>query len=701
MKSARAKPGGSAALVQRAAALQSAGQANEAAQLLSQAVNQFPAEPEPWLRLGNLLAGAGQWATAERCYAARCRLKPAAAQPFYNWGVTLVELGRVPEAVSAYERALALQPGDAAAHHALALAHLQLQAFDAALQALDRAIALMPKEGAYIIERARVRLRMGQCAAALADLEAVPPSADALNLKGIALRQLHRAADALAAYDEALKLNPQFVEALNNRGNLRLLARRFSPALDDFEHALALKPDSDWLAGLRLYAAMHIYQWQGLDEQLAMLRQAVAQGQKVIQPLALQCLLDDPVAQQQAARTWAQHSFPPKAEWAPSVASSHEPSDRIRIAYLSRDFRSHPVSFLMAEIIELHDRAQFEVIALNYGAASDDAMQQRLRAAFDQFHDVERLPDAQIADLARRLGVDIAVDVTGLTDGARTGILSWRAAPVQMQYLGTLGTAGSPVIDYLLADATLIPAEARDAYDERVVYLPSYQANDRRRPRPEPTPRDALGLPADAFVFACFNNPCKLNPAMFAMWAEILRAVPRGVLWVLEEDEQARVNLCAHAQALGLDPQRLHFAKRTGREAYLAGLAAADLFLDTLPYNAGTTASDALWMGLPVLTLQGRSFPARMAASLLNAVGLPELVTKSAADYVATAKRLAQQPDELRAIRQRLLAARDGSALFDTPRFTRHLESAYLEAHQLRLAGEAPRDIVVSGGGQG
>jgi protein O-GlcNAc transferase len=697
MKSARTRPAGAAALLQRAAALQAAGQGNEAAQLLSQAVNQFPAEPEPWLRLGNLLAGAGQWPTAERCYAARCRLKPPAAQPFYNWGVSLVELGRVPEAVAAYERAIALQPGDAAAHHALALAHLQLQAFDAALQALERAIALKPQDWAYRVERARARLQMGEWAAALSDLDAAPPNADALNLKGIALRQLHRPADALAAYDEALRLNPQFAEALNNRGNLRLLARRFSPALEDLARAHALTPAADWLAGLRLYAAMHIYQWQEVDDQLATLRRAVEQGRKAVQPLALQCLLDDPAAQQQAARIWARHSFAPQADWVPADAPAQRADDRIRIAYLSRDFRSHPVSFLMAEVIELHDRARFEVIALNYGSASDDAMQQRLRAAFDQFHDVEHLPDAQVADLARRLGVDIAVDLTGLTDGARTSILAWRAAPVQMQYLGTLGTAGSPVFDYLLADATLIPTDERGAYDERIVYLPSYQANDRRRPRPASTPRASLGLPAEAFVYACFNNPCKLNPATFVMWVEILRAVPHGVLWVLEEDAQARVNLCAHAQALGLDPHRLYFARRTGREAYLAGLAAADLFLDTLPYNAGTTASDALWMGLPVLTLQGRSFPARMAASLLNAADLPELITTEAAGYIAIAVRLAQQPNELLAIRHRLEAARNGSALFDTPRLTRHLETAYAEAHRLRVAGEAPRDIVVSG----
>jgi len=694
-KAAAARPSACAALLQRAAALQAAGQGNAAAQLLTQAVNEFPAEPEPWLRLGNLLAGAGQWSSAERCYAARCKLKPAAAQPHYNWGVALTELRRVPEAITAYARAVALQPDYAAAHHALALAHVSQNNADAALAALDRAIALKPDVADYRIERARACIRLGQWVSALADLDTVPAAAEALNLKGIALKHLHRPAEALAAYDRALQRRPDFAEALNNRGNLRLLMRRFTPALQDFDQAFAVKPDSDWLAGLRLYTAMHIYEWSGAAERLAALLQAVAQGRQVVQPLALQCLVDDPAAQQQAARIWAQHSFPPKAAWAPGVGVS--PSRKIRLAYVSRDFRAHPVSFLMAEVFELHDRERFEVIALNYGAASDDdAMQQRLRAGFDRFLDVGRLADAQIAELARSLGVDIAVDLTGMTDGARNSIFAWRAAPVQVLSLGTLGTSGSPVYDYLLADDTLVPAATRAACDEKLIYLPSYQPNDRRRPRPElRATRAELGLPERGFVYCCFNNPCKISPAQFAAWAEILKAVPCAVLWVLDEDDQAIVNLRGHAQAAGLDPQRIVFARRTGRESYLASLQAADLFLDTLPYNAGTTASDALWMGLPVLTQAGHAFAARMAASLLRAVGLPELVTTSAADYVQTAVRLARQPDLLTAIRARLSAARTDSELFDTPRFTRNLERAFCQAHARRIAGLAPADIVV------
>ena len=684
------RPGTGAALVQRAAALQAAGQASEAAQLLTQAVSRFPREPEAWLRLGNLLAGAGQWARAERCYATRCQLPPAAATPFYNWGVALTELGRQAEASKAYQRAVALQPGHAAAHHALALAHTGRGELDAALAALDRAVQAAPEVAAYRIERARVRLKLGQWARALAELDAAPDTAEALNLRGIALRQLHRGAEALQAYDRALALQPDLAEALNNRGNLRLLARQFPAALADLDRAAALQPASDWLSGLRLYAAMHLHRWEQFDERVSALREAVGQGQCVIQPLALQSVLDDPVAQQQAARIWAAQAFPPRGEAAPRTT----PGARVRVAYVSRDFREHPVSFLMAEVIELHDRARFEVIALNYGAAVDDPMQQRLRAAFDRFLDVESLSDTEVAGLARSLGVDVAVDLTGLTDGARGGIFAARMAPVQMQYLGTLGTAGSAAYDYLMADATLVPPEVRDAYDERLVLLPSYQANDRRRPRPAALSRAAAGLPAKGFVYGCFNNPCKIAPAQFGAWVDILAAVPGSVLWLIEEDDEAAANLRRHALAAGLDPQRLVFARRMPREAYLAHLAAADLFLDTLPYNAGTTASDALWMGVPVLTQPGRSFAARVAASLLHAVGLPELVAAGRVAYVATAIRLAREPGALAAVQQRL-AGRDVSPLFDTPRFTRHLEAAYVEALRLAQAGEAPRDLVV------
>jgi predicted O-linked N-acetylglucosamine transferase (SPINDLY family) len=368
------------------------------------------------------------------------------------------------------------------------------------------------------------------------------------------------------------------------------------------------------------------------------------------------------------------------------------------VAYISRDFRLHPVAFLMAEVLELHDRTRFDILAVNYGPARpDDPMQQRIRAGVDGFLDLAHHTDREIAQACRELRVDVAVDLTGFTEGARSGIFAARAAPVQVLYLGYLGTSGTPQYDYLISDPVLITPDTRACYDEHLMVLPSYQANDRQRPRPPlHTSRSELGLPDDAVVLCCFNNPSKITPAMFQLWIAILQQVPGAVLWLLEEDPAAAVNLRRHADASGVGAHRLVFAQRAPRELYLERLQMADLFLDTLPYNAGTTASDALWMGLPVVTQQGQSFCGRMAASLLTAAGLPQLIAQDAQGYVDTAVRLALAPTERSALRQQLQDQRVSMPLFDAPRFTRHLERAYGEAHRLRSAGEPPRDIHIA-----
>lgn len=358
----------------------------------------------------------------------------------------------------------------------------------------------------------------------------------------------------------------------------------------------------------------------------------------------------------------------------------------------------HPVAFLMAEVLELHDRERFEVLAVNYGPARpDDPMQQRMRAGVDGFLDVAHHTDREIAQACRELRVDVAVDLTGFTEGARSGIFAQRAAPVQVLYLGYLGTSGTAHYDYLLSDPVLVPPETRACYDEHLMVLPAYQANDRQRPHPAlHTSRSELGLPDDAVVLCCFNNPSKITPAMFQLWVDILRQVPGAVLWLLEEDPAAAGHLRRHADASGIGAHRLVFAPRAPRELYLERLQQADLFLDTLPYNAGTTASDALWMGLPVVTLQGQSFCGRMAASLLTAAGLPQLIARDAQTYVDIAVRLALTPTERSALRQQLQDQRLSLPLFDSPRFTRHLERAYGEAHRLRSAGEPLRDIHIA-----
>ena len=676
----------------QASALEQQGQLQQALAVLNAAVGQFPREPSVYLRMGNLLAGAGQWGAAQSCYAACCQLQPANAVAQHNWGVSLQELGRVQDAITAFERAIAANPQYAQAYYSLGLAYQTAQVPQAAIVAFECAMQVDSKDLRFAIEHARTQLHIGNFAQALAELEQLPLNAVVLNLKGIALKNLRRPDEALAAFDAALALNPQLAEALNNRGNLRLQSRQFSKALTDLDAALALQSNQDWLQGTRLYTAAHVFAWENYESQRMAIEQRVRQGARAIQPLALQTLVDDPELQQLAARIWTQASCPPVRQ-AEAPKAPRPSGNKIRIAYVSKDFRSHPVSFLIAEVIELHDRERFEVIAINYGAASsNDAMQARLRAAFDQFIDVEPLSEQATAQACRTLGVDIAVDLTGFTDGARSAIFSARAAPVQVSYLGYLGTSGTPLYDYLLADAEIIPHEFRSFYDERIAYLPSYQANDRQRPQPD---AEAALAPL-GFVFCCFNNPCKITPALFAAWMQILAATPGSVLWLLAEDEQAPINLRRHAEELGVDPQRLVFAPRSSREAYLSKLAAADLFLDTLPYNAGTTASDALWVGLPVLTQAGKSFAGRVAASLLTAIELPELIAQDQNEYVALAIELASRPERIAALKNKLIAKRSSSRLFDAPAFTRSLESAFMQMHALRIAGEAPRDIQVS-----
>jgi protein O-GlcNAc transferase len=678
--------------------LRDRGHIAEAAEVLLIAQERFSDNADLYLQLGSDLAAIGNWEGAQMCFSARCTLVPRDAVSQYNWGVALQELERPLEAVDAFERAIGIKSDYAVAYYGLGLAYRKLGADDAALMAVDMAIAANNTDPRFALERARVLLSLNKSADALATLDALlarhPTMVEALNVKGVALKNLHRSDEALVTYDKALALQPDMEDALKNRGNLRLAKRNFSAALVDFDRAQQLRPGSNELAGLRLYAGMHLYRWTDFDATVRALAHAVAEGSSGIQPLAMACIVDDPEVQQQASRIWAKEIPRPQGNWQRSPGARRP--GKIRLVYVSGDFKSHPVSFLMAEIFELHDRDKFELIALNYGAASNDPMQDRLRESFDQFHDVETMADQRIVELARSLDVDVAVDLSGFTAGARTGLFAWRLAPVQVMYIGYLGTSGADFFDYVIADPVIVTPDTRKFYDEKVIYLPWYQANDRRRPRPSKhASREELGLPTTGFVFCCFNNPSKLTPTTFDVWVEILKMVPGSALWLLGEEEEAKENLRSNAKARGLDPARLVFAHRGSRATYLANLASADLFLDTLPYNAGTTASDALWMGLPVLTLRGRSFAGRVAASVLESAGFADLIVSSHAEYRESAVRLALDPEERKALRNRLEAAWSTCRLFDSPSFTAHLEDGLSRALQLHEGGQAPEDLVV------
>jgi protein O-GlcNAc transferase len=369
----------------------------------------------------------------------------------------------------------------------------------------------------------------------------------------------------------------------------------------------------------------------------------------------------------------------------------------VRIAYLSADFHRHATAYLMAELFERHDRSRFEIIGVSFGVDDKSEMRKRLVAAFDQFYDVRRKSDEEVAKLLHDRQVDIAIDLKGYTTDSRPGFLAYRPTPIQASYLGFPGTMGAEFIDYIIADETVVPFEHQPFYAEKIVHLPDcYQVNDTKRKIAERMPtRQEVELPEEGCVFCCFNNNWKITPEVFGVWMRLLHAVEGSVLWLLGDNESAERNLRKEAQARGIDPARLVFAGRLPLEDHLARHRLADLFLDTLPYNAHTTASDALWVGLPVVTRLGESFAGRVAASLLNAIGLPELVTHSIEDYEALALRLAKDPSLLEGYRNRLATNRLTHPLFDTDRFRRHIEAAYLQMWEIWQRGEQPRSFAV------
>jgi predicted O-linked N-acetylglucosamine transferase (SPINDLY family) len=399
-----------------------------------------------------------------------------------------------------------------------------------------------------------------------------------------------------------------------------------------------------------------------------------------VSPFPLLALIDDPKIQRKTAEIYADKHYPqnyslPKI----GVYSRHS---KIRIGYFSADFKKHPVASLTAELYELHDRSQFEIHAFSFGPNTNDEMNLRIKAGVDYFHDVHPLPYRDIAMLARSLEIDIAVDLGGFTKDSRTEVFAISAAPIQISYIGYLGTMGATYYDYLIADQVMIPENNQKYYSEKIVYLPSYQVNDSKEPLPEIVfTRKDLGLPETGFVFCCFNNSYKFTPTTFDSWARILKKVDGSVLLIFADNDKAKMNLTKEIILRGIQPNRIIFGKRLAKLEYLARYQVADLFLDTSPYNAGTTASDALRMGLPMLTCLGNSLVSRMGASLLNAVNLPELIKTNQEEYELFAIELAMNPEKLRIIKNKLVSNLPTARLYDTPLFTRNLESAYLKMY--------------------
>lgn len=622
-----------------------------------------PNFPEGLIGRANVHMIKGQFLDALRLYEQATKISPHLPEAWVGAGNACNQLQRYSDAAGAFEKALEIKPDSAEAWLGLANTNSLSTYREAALEAYAKAIAIKP----YL--------------------------AEAWNGRGFILNEMKRRDEALASFDRALEIKPKFAAALFGRGFLLSESGRYSDAAMSFQAALDADPNIKHVKGAMIHAKAHCCDWSNLAADWSDCLADIETGIASTWPFPVLAMGASPAQQLECARLYCRNHFSNAQE--PLWQGPRYAHERIRIGYLSGDFHEHAVSLLAAGMFEHHDRSAFETIAISVGPDDKSAMRARLVAAFERFIDAQSMPDKQIAELIRSLEIDVLVDLTGHTAGSRLGVLAWRPAPLQAAYLGYPGTTGADFVDYIIADPTVIPAEDRQYYTEQVAYLPdSYLPNDISRPVGVAPSRRDVRLPEKDFVFCSFNNAYKITPDVFDIWTRLLNRVDRSVLWLPKFNDVALENLRKEAKSRGLSPDRIVFADRTAtQEDHLARLKLADLFLDTPYYNAHSTACDALWAGLPLVTCIGPAFAGRVGASMLKAVGLPELVTTSPQDYEALALKLATDPALLLSIRAKLATQRLTAPLFDTQRFTRNLEMIYLKMWQRAQAGETPRPM--------
>jgi protein O-GlcNAc transferase len=664
------------------------------------AVTFKPVLENAWLGLGNVFFSLGRRDEAFAAYDKTLSLKPDLEAGWVGRGNVFNDLKRHEEAVAAYDQALSLKADLEEAWLGRGNVFTNLKRYEEAFGAYDKALLLRPDLENAWLGRGNVLADLRRYDEALAAYDRAlslrPDLEKAWLGRGNVFFNLKRYEEAFAAYDQALVLKPDLAEAWFGRGNAFNDLKQYHESFNNYDSAFGLEPDLVGLEGMRLSSKMFVCDWRNFDEDREHLMVSVNNGKENVPPFAFLAISNSAEDQGKYARLWSAKSHPASNNpvWRGEIYRHR----KIRVAYVSADFHQHATSYLMASMFECHDESKFEITAVSIGPDDNSEMRRRLCGSFDRFIDARTFSDDRIASEIRELEIDLLIDLKGFTQDARTGIFARRPAPVQVNYLGYPGTIGADYIDYLIADRIVIPREQQPYYTEKIVYLPdSYQVNDATRLISDnAVSREEMGLPETGFVFCCFNNNYKITPEVFECWMWILKRTEGSVLWLLEDNDRAAENLRREATARDVGAERLVFAKRLPLADHLGRHRLADLFLDTLPYNAHTTASDALWAGLPVLTQIGATFAGRVAASLLNAVDLPEMITQTREEYRNMAVELASRPDKLAAIRAKLERNRLTTPLFDTQLFTRHVETAYQAMYERYQEGLPADHILVA-----
>ena len=647
------------------AANQSLNQQAAAEQGFTEAIRLNPNFFEAHYNLGNILKAQGKLAAAVESYHCALAIKPDSVVIHLNLGNALKAQGKLAAAAESYQRALAIKPNDATVHYNIGNTFQEQGDLAAAVESYHRALAIKPD---YM---------------------------EAHHNLGITFFEQGKLEAAMESYHRALVIKPDDAAIHYNLGNAFKEQGKLAEAVESYNRALAIKPNHVSAQSSKLHQQAHMCDWRMIAESAVVAATLGIEETNAIVPFTTLSMEDHPARQRLRSEVWAGKQYKQRPLALP--ARPHIQPKKLKVGYFSADFHDHATFYLISGLFEHHDTARFDIYVYSYGSSQQDDVRDKLHQWVALFSDIRELSDKAVVDLARSHQLDIAIDLKGYTGKTRSALFAYRLAPIQINYLGYPGTMGAPFIDYLITDKVLIPNEQRSHYSEALIYLPdSYQPNDNQRQIATTTTTCSdFGLTDDAFVFCCFNNNYKITPQEFDIWIRLLKQIDNSVLWLLSSNQWAETNLRKEAEKRDISGERLVFADKLPLAEHLARHKHADLFIDTFNYNAHTTASDALWAGLPVVTKAGKQFAARVAASLLHAVGLPELITDNEADYEALVLELATDTDRLAELKQKLAQQKLAQPLFNTERYTRQLEDGYNQVYARYFDGQAPADIVI------
>jgi protein O-GlcNAc transferase len=632
-----------------------------------QAIKINPDYADVYNNMGITLRDKGDSELAIGCYKQAIKIRPDYADAYHNMGVSLRDIGDVESAIDCYKQAIQIRPDHADAYNSLGISLRDKGDVESAIDCYKQAINIKPDY------------------------------ADAYNNMGISMHDKGDEESAIGCYKQATNIRPNFADPYHHMGVSLWEKRELKSGIKSFEMALKFKPDYQSARAYKLHLQAHICDWAGIQEDQNLIP-TLGTIDETVNRFGMIALEDAPERHRLRSEIYAKSTF--KQSPLPLAPKPSQKPKHLRIGYFSADFQNHPVMYALIEVLEQHNRALFEVYAYSFGPDNNSEMRQRVMRTVDVFNHVRDMDDQTIALLARQDKIDIAIDLTGYTKNGRTGVFAYRAAPVQIAMLGYPGTSGTSFIDYIMADQTLLPPGNQKFFSEKPIYMPYSQcALEANIPLLDTTPtRLELGLPEEGFVFCAINSTYKITPAEFDIWMRLLQQVDGSVLWLLESNQWVRGNLVKEAEARGVDSKRLVFqplmvTDAASQQQYLSQFRQADLYLDTFIYGAGSTACNALWAGLPVLTLIGQGMPTRMAASYLNVLGLSELITTTDEAYETLALELSKNPQRLALLKQTLGAACQTAPLFDSALQTKYLENGYQQAYQ-RYFDDQLRDAI-------